>query len=290
MGNWGTSISGTPTTPGSISGGVLSVQRWKRGLGKALYDKQRFIPRLDESAEKVGYILNVRRLSRVGYQTMGTTSDGTDVSFNDLTPTNTPISPTWVLTGAAYPDSMPRRMGDGDNIKADYADNLNSALAAGLESIVLQNVVSATYTIGNSAYNIEAAGLRYGIALLTTNTRFDSQPGDSINLILDSGQIAPSLAIPEINQAWQRGDGTSPQVTGKLSTGYGLTFMYSTLVSQTGGAKYGAIWVPKCISYGYNEQPNAESQRFLKQTRLMADAEIGSAIIYQERLIGVLTA
>ena len=281
--------AGVSTLPGS-TGEKLTVQRWKRGLGKALYDKQRFIPRLSETAEKIGYTLNVRRLGRVGVQTISSTSDGTDVTFSDLAPTNTTITPTWVLCGAAYPDSMPRRMGEGDNIKADYANNLNSALAAGLESIVLQNVVSATYTVGNSGYSIEAAGLRYALGVLTSNTRFDSQPGDQINLILDAGQIAPSLAIPEINQAWQRGDGTSPQVTGKLSLGYGLTFMYSTLVAQSGGSKYGAVWVPKCISYGYNENPNAETQRFLKQTRLMADAEIGSAIIYQERLIAVLTA
>lgn len=281
--------AGTATTPGG-AGSNLTVNRWQRGLGKALYDKQRFIPRLARTAEKIGNQLGVRRLSRVGYQTMSNTSDGTDVSFNDLAPTLTNITPTWVLTGAAYPDSMPRRMGDGDNIRGDYANNLTSALAAGLESIVLQNVVSATYTIGNSSYNIEAAGMRYALALLTTNTRFDSQPGDEINMILDAGQIAPSLAIPEINAAWQRGDGVSPQVTGKMSTGYGLTFMYTTLTASSGGAHYGAIWVPECISYNYNEDPTAEAQRFLKQTRLLEDAEIGSAIIYQERLIGVQTA
>ena len=281
--------AGTPTTP-SGAGSNLTVNRWQRGLGKALYDRQRFIPRLARTAEKIGNQLGVRRLSRVGFQTMSGSSDGTDVSFNDLAPTLTNITPTWVLTGAAYPDSMPRRMGDDDNIRADYANNLTSALAAGLESIVLQNVVSASYTIGNSGYSIEAAGLRYGLAMLTTNTRFDSQPGDEINLILDSGQIAPSLAIPEINAAWQRGDGTSPQVTGKLSTGYGMTFMYTTLTASSGGAHYGAIWVPECISYNYNLEPTAEIQRYIKQTRLLEDAEIGAAIIYQERLIGVLTA
>lgn len=284
-----TTSTGTVTTPGG-AGANLKVNRWKKGMEAALYDSQVFIPNLEETGEKVGNQLTLRRLSRVGIQTLSATSDGTDFDFQDLAPYTVNITPTWVLCATAYPDSMPRRMGDGDNIRADYAANLDDALAAGLDNLILQLVPSAQYYIGNNGYNIEAAGLRYGLGLVVTNTRRHVQPGDDINLLLDTGQISAALSIPEINFAYQRGDGKAPVVTGKQSTGYGLSFKFTTLLAQDGNGRHGAIFVRKAIQYGYNKRAEGEVQRYKKQTRIMSDAEIGGNIIYPEMIVGVRTA
>ncbi len=276
------------TTPGG-AGANLKVTRWKRGLEAALYDSQQFIPNLEETKEKVGNQLTLRRLSRIGVQTLSATSDGTDFDFQDLAPYTVNITPSWVICATAYPDSMPRRMGEGDNIRKDYADNLDDALAAGIENLMLQLVPSAQYHIGNNGYDIEAAGLRYVLGLIAMNTRRHVQPGDEINLLLDTGQIPASLSIPEINFAYQRGDGKAPVVTGKVSTGYGYSFKYTTLLANDGNGRHGAVYVRKAIQYGYNQRPNAEAQRYLKQTRLMSDGEVGGNIIFPEMIVGIRT-
>jgi len=288
-------MAGVPTTTGTITtpggaGANLTVNRWARGMEKALYDMQQFIPRCEESAEKVGQQLTVRRLGRISTQTLSATSDGTNFDFQDLAPTTLNLTPNWVICATGYPDSMERRMGDDDEIKKDYADNLDDALAAGLENLALQLITSAQYYIGNNAYNIEAAGLRYVLGLIATNSRRHVQPGDEINLLLDTGQISSALAIPEITLAYQRGDGKSPTVTGVVSTGYGYTFRFTTLLANDANGRHGAVWVRSAIRYGYNKRPSPEAQRYLKQTRLMSDAEWAGSIVYQEKLVGIRTA
>jgi hypothetical protein len=144
--------------------------------------------------------------------------------------------------------------------------------------------------MGNNGYRIDAAGLRYGITQLATNSRRNVQPGDEIYLLLDTGQIADALAIPEINRAMERGDGKSPQVTGRMTTGYGYKFNFTTLLASDGNGRHGVAWVPSAFQHGYNQRPKAEKQRYKKQSRLMADAEIAGNIIYHEKLFAFRTA
>ena len=279
----------TYMTPGG-AGANMSIKEYSRKIEPALYNAMQFIPLIKERAEKIMDGLYVRRLGRVATQTMSTTNDGTTVTFSDLAPTAFQLSPAWVLAAAAYPDSAPRR--HGDEIDPAYAANLTAALAAGLDTLVLAEIQAGTTTpIGDGSTSIDAAKLRAALTALETNSKRLVKAGLSeLNVLLDTGQVGASLAIPEINNAYQRGDGKSPTVSGRISTGLGFKFDYTTLLASDGNGKHGAAFHGDAIHYGYNQRPKAEKQRYLKQTRLMSDAEIGFETIYQELLQPIRTA
>ena len=267
----------------------LNKHNWARRIEPALYDSMLFIPTLDETAETINQQLTVRRLGRISTQTLADTNDGETFNFDTITPTAITLAPVWMIAAAAYADSAPRRQ--GDEIKPAYASNVEDALAAGLDYYMLSLIPSGTTTpIVNAAYNIDAAGLRSALAALVTNTKRKIKPGDDINLLLDTGQVDDALSIPEITQAYQRGDGRSPLVSGRVSTGYGFSFAFTTLLTSDANGKHGAAYKGQAIQYGYNKRPSPEVQRYKKQTRLMADAEIAGNIIYNEMLQPIRTA
>lgn len=279
----------TYMTPGG-AGAELSLKEYARKIEPALYNAMQFIPQLKERAEKIRDTLYVRRLAAVSTSTLASTADGSSITFSDLNPSVFSLTPNWVIAAAAYPDSAPRRQ--GEEIDAAFAENLTAALAAGLDTLVLAEIQSATTTpVGNAAYDIDAAGLRSALATLETNSKRLVKAGLSeLNLLLDTGQISPALAIPEINNAYQRGDGKAPTVSGRISTGLGFKFDFTTLLASDANGKHGAAFHGDAIHYGYNQRPKPEKQRYLKQNRLMADAEIGFETIYQELLVPIRTS
>jgi hypothetical protein len=272
--------------PGS-TGSNLTIQNYKRQIYAALYNRMRFLPKSDKVMEKIFNALILRRMGRVVTQTISSTGDGTGFDFSDLTPTAITVSPNWIIAAAAMPDSMKRR--GGEEIDAASVKTLNDSLAAGLETYALTVVQAATTTpIGNATYDIEPVGLRGALQALNVNSHGNADAGDS-NVLLSATQIGASLNIPEINQAQQRGDGTSPLVTGRISNGYGFNFDFTTLVANDASGYWGVAWKKAAVVYGYNQEPGPERQRYLKQERFMADAEIGVKILYNEMLQPILT-
>lgn len=273
-------------TPGS-AGANLTIQNYARRIYAALYNRMKFIPNCDQTMEKIMNALILRRMGRVAVQTIASTGDGTGFDFSDLTPTQVTVSPSWIIAAAAMPDSMKRR--GGDEIDAASAANLDKALSAGLDAYALTVVQASTTTpIGGAGYDIEPIGLRGAVQALNVNSEGNVEPEEA-NLLLSATQIGASLNIPEINQAQQRGDGRSPLVSGRLSNGYGFSFAFSTLVATDGSGHWGVGWKKQGVVYGYNKTPGPEKQRYLKQDRYMADAEIGVKILYNELVQPVLT-
>lgn len=269
-------------TPGG-AGAELNVRSWNRKIEPALYQKMQFIPTLSETT-KVMDGLYVRRLRPVAAQSLASTNDGTSFNLSDFDPVLYVLLPNWVLAAGGYSDASKWRQ--GDEIDPAFANNLNSALAVGLDTLVLAEIAVATATpIGDATYHIEAAGLRNALGALETNSKRHVTAGvTKLNLLLSTGEIPHSLSIPEINNAYQRGDGKSPTVSGRISTGLGFNFDFATHLVADGNGRHGAAYHGDCIQYGYNKRPAAERQRLRKQTILMADAEIGFETIYQEKL------
>lgn len=274
------------------AGANLTVKQWKRKLEPGLYDKMRGLPKFKETAETGGIMnqLAIRRLGRIAGQTLTGSNDGTNFDFQDLAPTVVTIDPVWLICPAAWPDSAPRRM--GMEVKAGFRKNVEDALSSALEYYALSVATLTTSTpLGNAAYNINAAGFRGLVRDIATDSKMNVEPGDAgMYVILDTSQIDSCLDIPEIGQAYQGAGGKSPIVSGITSLGAGWKVLFSTLCTADANGKNGLAWADDAIQYGYNKRPDIEDQRYLKQNRIMADAEIGVSVIYNEKCKAVRTA
>ena len=279
-------MASTYILPGS-TGANLTIQNYARRIYAALYNRMKFLPNSDQTMEKIYNALILRRMGRVATQTISSTGDGTGFDFSDLTPTTVTVSPAWIIAAAAMPDSMQRR--GGDEIDPATAANLDAALAAGLDTYALTVLQAATTTpVGNAGYDIESVGMRGALQALNVNSQGNVEEGDA-KVILSATQIGAAVNVPEINNAFQGAGGASPVVKGRLATGYGFTFMFSTLVANDASGYWGAAWKKEGVVYGWNKTPGPEKQRYLKQARYMADAEIGVKILYNEMVQPILT-
>lgn len=273
--------------PGS-TGSNLTIKGYSRTIEKALYNAMQALPRFKEKAEKIMNGLYVRRMGRATFQTLSGTAAGTGLTYSDLSPVVFQLEPQWLLVAAAWPDSAPRRM--GVEIEPETKDNLNECMKAAIDFTALVEFTALTSTpYGGVASDIDTAILRNALTTLETNSRRRAKAGDDLHLLLPTTQVGPSLAIPEITHAEQRGDGKGPLVTGKQSKGLGFAFDYTTLLTLDGNGYNGAAFHGDCIQYGWNQRAKPEKQRLEKQDRFFVDCEIGLETIYQELAVPIRT-
>jgi hypothetical protein len=103
-------------------------------------------------------------------------------------------------------------------------------------------------------------------------------------------QIDDAMSVPELTHANQRGDGQDPLVSGLISKGYGVNIDFTTLLNSDANGLHGCFWIPEGFGYYWNSQIKGEKQRYLKQTRVMADGHLGHAVIHNARAVDFRTA
>ena len=270
-----------------VTGANLTMQEWQSTIEGAVYDKMKFLPKTKERER--GYAtLNVRKMGRVSGQTLTTSETGTGMTLDTMAPTAVTMIPSWYLTAHAYSDALGWTAGDG--IDRAAADNVESGLAAYIETNYLAIVASLTNFLGNGAYDIDAAGFRAAVANLYNNSNGLAEPGTtSIYGLLGALQHDDAMSIPEFTSAEQRGDGQNPLVSGVIGKGNAVNLMFSTLLASDANGLHGVLWVPSAFGYFYNSRPKGEKQRYLKQTRVMADAHLGFNIVHNGRAVDLRT-
>src|SRR5690242_15581871 len=143
--------------PGSSPGSNLSMQKWQDTFEAGVYDKQRFLPRTTSKMRMYGQG-NIRKMGTFSGATWTTSDDGTSGpgTFQSGSPSVVTLVPAWLGVPTAFPDSL--EFVAGENVDPAYADGVEAALAAYIESQFLQDVASLTANIGNGAYDIDKAG------------------------------------------------------------------------------------------------------------------------------------
>ena len=269
------------------TGTNLSMNEWQSTFEGAVYDKMKFLPKTKERER--GYaLLTVRKMGRVNGQTLATTQDGTTMALDTMAPTIVTLTPNWYLCAHAYSDALPWVSGDG--IDKAAANNVEDALAAYIENQYLGIVPSLTNFLGNSAYDTDAAGFRAAVAQLYSNSFGLAEPGNtSIYGLLGALQHDDLMSVPEFTSAEQRGDGQNPLVSGVVGKGNAVNIMFSTLLASDASGLHGCLWVPSAFGYYYNKRPNGEKQRYMKQTRVFADAHVGFNVVQNTRAVDFRT-
>jgi hypothetical protein len=151
-------------------------------------------------------------------------------------------------------------------------------------------VPSGTNFLGSNAYDIDAAGIRAGLAVLRTNALIEALIGSAqIFGLFYALQHDDVMSVPEFTHAEQRGDGQNPLVSGVIGKGNAIEFEFSTLQANDPNGRHNPIWVRSAFGYYYNSRPKAETQRYKKQTRVFADAQLAHNILFQQRFVDVRT-
>ncbi len=273
--------------PGSAPGSNLNIQDWQMAIEPAVYDKTRFLRRTSEKQRPYD-LLNIRKISAGTGSILASTLEGDVLPFASMTPTIVTLDPNWYFFGHAFPDSLEYVSGSG--IKKAAADDVERGIAAYLESQALALPLTLTNFVGNSTYDVDTAGFRAAVATLFNSGKIETEPGEAqIFGLLGALQHDDAMSITEFTHADQRGDGQNPNVSGVIGKGNGVNLMFTTLLNADANGQHGVLWVKEAFGHAWNSRIKVETQRFNKQTKIMADAHLGFAVIHNLRACGIRT-
>lgn len=276
-------------TPGSND---MSMQTWQSTVEGGTYQKQQFIPLIDEYGKKPYLTGNVRKWARVSGVALASTAVGTGLTYQDPKGTAVTFSPAGVYVAFAISANEDATAGD-INFDSELVGEAEQALAEANDQTVLANVTSLTQFRGNANDDANAALIRNAIGLLGANTNGKAAPGKvPIYMLLDAGsQYGAVMSIPEFTNAQIRGDGENPQVAGIWKTGSGVTMALTTVLTSDGNGTHGVLWIPSAFVIGWNVggRPAVRRQEVELQDRIILFNHFGSAVKHDLRAVDLRT-
>lgn len=273
-------------TPGTASA-HFNYEVWQRGVEPATYQKQLFVPRVDET-ERPYSKGHIRKHARVGINTMGSSDVGTGLLYQNPVGTEVTLTPAGNYVAVGWSENEDA-MSDVP-LDSDLADQMEMALAEGTDQVVMANIPALTNFRGGAGANYDTAMHRNALALIQRNTNGWVVAGQTtIYGILDVAQYPYIMGIPEFTNADIRGDAENPQVKGIWSKGGGVMMMLTTVATEDGNGVHGCMWVPSAFVVGWNVRTRTKRQDLELQNRLILYNNLGSTIKHDARAVGLRT-
>ena len=282
----GASTASPPVlTPGSNQ--IASMEVWTDTVDGGTYQKQEFIPRIDEIKRPYAKA-HIRKYARMSAVALASTSPGTGLTYQDPKGIEVTLTPAGVYVATAF--SANEDANSDIPFDSDLANESERAMAEANDETVLLNVVSLTEFRGNNVDDANAALIRNAMALLTENTNGMVVPGETtVYALLDSSQYGPAMSIPEFTNAQMRGDSANPNVTGRWIKGGGVTLAFSTVVAVDGNGANGVMWIPSAFAIGWNKRTQVKHQEIELQNRVILYNNFGSTVKHNLRAVALRT-
>lgn len=272
-------------TPGSSH---FNVEIWKKTVEDATYQKQIFIPRIEEFGSRPYSKGHVRKHARMAAVALAAGAVGTSLTYQDPVGPEITFTPAGVYVALAWSENEDA-MTDVP-LDSDLASEAERALAEANDQTVLLNVATGTQFRGSAVTNADAALVRNSMALLTTNTNGMVVPGETrVYMLLDSSQYGPVMSIPEFTNAQARGDSENPNVKGIWREGGGVMMSLTTVAATDVQGTHGVMWIPSAFTIGWNVRSRTKRQDLELQNRLILYNNFGSTVQHDLRFVDLRT-
>ena len=283
--------TGDHFAPGSTSpdaGAKLVNEFWSRDIERAVTEKAKFFSTIS-TKPRLFNKLYIRKLGAVSsWQTMADTDPGNDLTYQTMADSQITITPKARYVAVAISRSQIAQM-DVDP-RNPIRQQVDEGMAALLDNDTLQLVASLTTTVKTAATGIDRPTLLTTLAEVRAASDGAVDPGrTSIRLLLWPLQYDDFMSIPEITSANIRGGGESPNVKGMTYDALGLNVDICGNIHTTGGEAYNVVYVPDAFGISFNERITVMAQEFELQYRIIAYANFGSKIIWDERAAAIKT-
>jgi hypothetical protein len=279
-------MAGTIIVPGTQTG--WNEQMWVLKFERATYQKQKFIPTIDDYGRPYA-TGNIRKKARVTGQALASTADGTGLVYSNMVDTPVTVSATgnYVAVGWSWNEEQVLR----NNLDQETAGDLESSLAELSEQSALTSVQSLTNIMSQA--DVDASMVRRAVARLATNTNGYALPGDSgtptIYGIFTTKQMPNLVAIPEVNSAEMRGDSENPYIKGVWVKGFGFMLMLSTVIANDANGDHNCVYIGEAFVIQWNKQNQVIRDGAELQKRIICANHFGTGVKHNTRALGVRT-
>ena len=143
-----------------VNGLALVNEVWNRTIEPAVYDKMVFIPNIREH-QKLAGLLHIPKLARMSTSTLAQSASGAALTGLANTEVEVTITPVGTYLMVHMSQNM---IAQTDlNIDSAFVQNVEDAMAEGLETNALANLSSLTTNQITAAGGVDAATWRSGI-------------------------------------------------------------------------------------------------------------------------------
>lgn len=279
----------------AASGGTIIVPGTQTGLNRTVYSakffrttyqRQILVPIVEEGERLFGAMV-LRKEARVTAAALAQTSDGTGVTYVNPVGSPVTVSPGGVIVPIGWSENEDAQVDfNMDKIAGDAAA---SALAESIERTTAANFQTGTQIITNAV--ADAPTLRAATALLTGNTNGEGMVGgpETIYGFFSNTQMVTLQGIPEVNNAQARGDSENPYVKGIWVRGFGMLLNISTVVAQDANGYHNAVFLAAALTVRWNTRSRIKRQDYEYRNGYYGYANVGSAVVYDNRMVVVRT-
>jgi hypothetical protein len=280
-----TSSTGTIIVPGTQTGLNRTVYsaKWFR----TTYQEQILVP-IVEDAERLYGATVLRKEARVQGATLAQTSDGTGVTYVNPVGSPVTVSPVGYVVPIGWSENEDAQVDFNMDMIAGGASA--KAMAELIEAATGANFQSATQIITNPT--LDANTLRTATARLAANTNGYGLVGgaNTIYLFASTTQLVSLQGIPEVNHAQARGDSENPYVKGIWVKGFGMLANISTVVAQDANGYHNGIFLAEALTVRWNVRSRIKRQDYEYRNGYFGYANVGSAVVYDNRMVVVRTS
>lgn len=281
-----TLITGSGYVPGTAAAGTeLTNEVWQKNIEAAVYEEAQLLPLIKER-DRLYNKLHVRTFGQFSAQSLGSTADGTGVTYGVATTYDKTATPVANYVAVNLSRSQIKQMNVDVSQSNDFKDAMNKALAQKIDQTVHISTVAAVTTnvVGDAATTMDRATVLNLLYTIRKNARSAVQPGKSdIKFIVWPLQGPSFMSIPEFTAANLRGDSENPNVKGIIFNAMGLEYIVSGNCYSDANGVHNGMFVDSAFSLSWNERPTVFSQDFELASRIYAYANYGSGIVWDDR-------
>lgn len=270
-------ITGSVYTPGSGgTGNKWVAQEWAKRFDRQAYEKAAIYSKIDQ-VPKPGAQLHIAKHDNLTAATFGETSDMSSfgLTFSANSEGEITFTPGTVNLNVSVNANTMARM------EFDPTDELRVSMEASVAQFIDQDVASlfsalTTNVVGDYASDLDLAKILQARSLCKAGAKEFADPGKYL-FWYHHLQDDAVMSIGNLTQAYARGDNQNPAVGGVIQEAYGIQFIPTGNVRNSGGGFNNCLAVARAFGIGWNQQPTVKAQENGLATFLLAWADYGKA-------------
>lgn len=278
---------------------ALLEQTWRPTLARQANEEERIVDTFDdgnEGVEKFAGVLNVRKILRIPATktAYNSTEPTTSVTYTANTEQNVTVYPTFAYGAVELSRATLVRLLAAPKLQEAYKKQMMAGIVAQKDADGGALATSLSTSVkGGAAQTFDKAFLLDGIGSLIENARELYQPGKEgwAYLHYHPRQYKYVHAIPEIVNAYIRGDGEKVVRKGWTWDAYGLSLSETGNVYVSGGVAHNLLHIKQSHIIAYNQKEDfLKPQEYQMVVRLHAYCEYGVGEVWDEYAVDMQTS
>jgi hypothetical protein len=247
--------SGTGYNPTQAAGWVS--KRYSPRFDRLCYESSKLVQRVDEDEALHGQLV----ISKHDNLTVTTRADGTDIyepTFTSNTEGTITVSPTYYDCNVAVDDrTIARAVADPNSMLAESA--VMALAQQGDINVATQFFSLTTNPLGSFASDLDLPTILAGRAAVLKGAKEYAKIGE-IYFAYHTDQDDAVMGIAPLTQWSARGDTGNAAKTGILGEAFGIQFLFTTNIRNSGGGYNNCMFIKRGFVVSYNIRPRTKLQ------------------------------